>query len=102
MRQPHKIAPGTAHHRLLEGADVVHIEDITAEDIHRSGDPARRALADLAGAGTGLAVALRIDDVAIGTIIIYRREVRPFTPNRSCCCRTSLRRPLSPWRTRGS
>jgi adenylate cyclase len=78
MRQPHKIMPGQAHHRLLEGADVVHIEDITAEDIYRSGDPARRALADLAGARTGLAVALRKDDVAIGTIIIYRQEVRPF------------------------
>jgi GAF domain-containing protein len=77
--QPYKIAPGQAHHRLLEGADVLHIEDITAEDIYRSGDPARRALADLAGARTGLAVALRKDDVAIGTIIIYRREVRPFT-----------------------
>ena len=71
--------PGQAHHRLLEGGDVVHIEDITAEDIYRSGDPARRALADLAGARTGLAVALRKDDVAIGTIIIYRQEVRLFT-----------------------
>jgi GAF domain-containing protein len=79
MRQPYKTTPGQAHHRLLEGADVVHIEDITAEDIYRSGDPARRALADFAGARTGLAVALHKADVAIGAIIIYRREVRPFT-----------------------
>jgi two-component system, NtrC family, sensor kinase len=35
MRQPYKIAPGQAHHRLLEGAEVVHIEDITAENLYR-------------------------------------------------------------------
>ena len=48
MRQPRPIVPGNAHYRLLHGEDIVHIEDVTAEDIYRAGNPARRALADLA------------------------------------------------------
>jgi GAF domain-containing protein len=79
MRQPQQIVPGQAHHRLLQGTDVVHTEDITTEDVYREGNPARRALVDLAGARTGLCVALRKDDAVLGAIIIYRKEVRPFT-----------------------
>jgi adenylate cyclase len=79
MREPQQIVPGQAHHQLMEGADVVQVEDVTAEDVYRSGNPARRALADLAGGRTGLCVALRKDGVVLGTIIIYRQEVRPFS-----------------------
>jgi adenylate cyclase len=79
MRKPQHIVPGQAHHTAMQGADVIHIEDITTEDAYRSGDPARRALADIGGARTGLCVALRKDSALLGTIIIYRQEVRPFT-----------------------
>jgi GAF domain-containing protein len=79
FRQPQRIVPGQAHHRLMQGADVAHVEDITTEDVYRSGDPAARALADLAGARSGLCVSLRKEGTLLGTIIIYRREVRPFS-----------------------
>ena len=79
MREPQQIVPGLAHNQLMEGADVVQVEDVTAEEVYRSGNPARRALADLAGARTGLCVALRKDGVVLGTIIMYRQEVRLFT-----------------------
>ena len=59
LRQPQRAAPGQAHYRAMQGEDVVHVEDITTEDVYRSGDPARRALADIGGARTGLCVALR-------------------------------------------
>jgi two-component system, NtrC family, sensor kinase len=79
LRQPRQIVPGNAHYRLLHGDDVVQVEDITAEDLYRAGNPARRALADIGGARTALWVALRKDIVALGAFVIYRREVRPFT-----------------------
>jgi GAF domain-containing protein len=40
MCQPRPIVPGNAHYHLLQGEDVVHIEDVTAEDIYRTGNPA--------------------------------------------------------------
>ncbi|MBV8110389.1 MAG: GAF domain-containing protein, partial [Hyphomicrobiales bacterium] len=76
--QPRRITPGGAHSRLVNGKDLVHVEDITAEDTYRLGNPARRALADLGGARTALWVPLRKDDALLGAFVIYRREVRPF------------------------
>jgi GAF domain-containing protein len=79
MRQPRPIGPGVAHYRLLNGEEVVQVQDVTAEDIYRSGEPGRRALADLGGARTVLWAALRKDDTLLGAFVIYRQEVRPFT-----------------------
>jgi class 3 adenylate cyclase/prephenate dehydratase len=81
MRQARPIVPGNAHYRLLKGEDVVQVEDVTDEDIYRSGNPARRALADLGGARTVLWAALRKDNVLFGSFVLYRNEVRPFSDN---------------------
>jgi PAS domain S-box-containing protein len=79
MRQPRPIGPGRVHYRLLNGEEVVQVQDVTAEDIYRSGEPGRRALADLGGARTVLWAALRKDNTLLGAFVIYRKEVRPFT-----------------------
>src|SRR5215469_10938563 len=71
--------PGTLHRRILEGERVVHIVDLKQEAAYRGGNPSRRALVDLGGARTGIAVALRKDEALLGFIVIYRQEVRPFT-----------------------
>ena len=58
---------------------IVQIADIRADDAYRSGDPIRRALAELGGGRTLLAVPLRKDDAILGSFAIYRQQVRPFT-----------------------
>jgi GAF domain-containing protein len=71
--------PGSASRRLLSGERLVHISDLSDEEIYRSGDPYRRALVDLGGARTLLAVPLRKDNAFLGVVNIYRQEVRPFS-----------------------
>ncbi len=78
-REPRRPSPGLALYRLTQGDNLVHIPDVTAEDAYRSGDPIRRALADLGGARTGLWVALRREASLLGAFVIYRKEIRPFS-----------------------
>src|SRR5262249_45392377 len=70
---------GTGPARILEGEQVVHVVDLAATDVYRAGDENRRALVDLAGARTSLAVRLAKDDAVVGAIVSFRQEVRPFT-----------------------
>jgi GAF domain-containing protein/HAMP domain-containing protein/anti-sigma regulatory factor (Ser/Thr protein kinase) len=71
--------PGTAPSRIVAGDDLVHSVDLMAEEVYQRGDPSRRALVDLGGARSHLIVALRKDRALLGTIAVYRQEVRPFT-----------------------
>jgi signal transduction histidine kinase len=64
---------------LLRGQRVVHVADMTEGEGYRSGNPLVRAAADLGGVRTLLVVPLRQDEAFLGTIGIYRQEVRPFT-----------------------
>jgi GAF domain-containing protein len=73
---------GGGQMRVLGGEPFVHFEDMKNDDAYRSGaNPAHRAMVDLGGARTGLIVPLLKDEAVIGTITIYRQEVRPFTDN---------------------
>src|SRR5205814_418220 len=58
---------------------LVHIPDCKDSELYRSGDPYRRALADIGGARTILALPLRRENAVLGTINFYRQEVRPFS-----------------------
>ena len=71
--------PGSALQRILDGEDVVHIPDLVDTDGYRFGLAGRVALVNNTGARTALWVALRKDRTVVGTFVIYRREVRPFT-----------------------
>src|SRR5690242_13563418 len=80
MREhPPNYGPENAPGRLALGERLVHVLDITDSDAYRSGDPNRRAIADLAGARTLVAVPLRKDSTLIGAIVVFRQEVRPFS-----------------------
>src|SRR5262249_36243934 len=71
--------PGTTMDRLVRGESCVHVPDLIATDAYRNGDPVRRAMVDAAGARTLISVALRKDGTLLGTLSIYRQEVRPFS-----------------------
>jgi GAF domain-containing protein len=71
--------PGMALYQLAHGEEIVHIPDITADDVYRSGNAVRRRLADEYGGRTAIWVALRKDSALLGAFVIYRTEVRPFT-----------------------
>jgi signal transduction histidine kinase len=75
--QPLTPYPGSALARLTQGEPFVHIADITADQVFRSGYQARRAMAE-AGARTAIWVALRKDEALLGAVVAYRREVLPF------------------------
>ncbi|SDJ30688.1 GAF domain-containing protein [Bradyrhizobium sp. Rc2d] len=58
---------------------TVHIDDIRTQPPYLQGNPNVRALADLAGARTVVIVPMLKADELIGTITIFRQEVKPFT-----------------------
>jgi hypothetical protein len=87
--------------RFLNGERFAH-GDVAAGEGYRLGRILSRALVDLDGGRTNLAVPLRREDALLGFIVIYRREVRRSPKSRSRCCRTSPPKRSSQWRTRGS
>jgi signal transduction histidine kinase len=78
-RGSHRETSSTANSRLRRGENVVQIADSEDDDAYRSGEPVRRAMVELGGARTMLAVPLRNDGTLLGSFIIYRQEVRPFS-----------------------
>jgi class 3 adenylate cyclase/putative methionine-R-sulfoxide reductase with GAF domain len=76
---PRQPGPGTAVGRMLAGEDFIQFEDMATETAYKSGDPRQRAFVELGGTRSYLAVALRKDGELLGSIGVYRQEVRPFT-----------------------
>jgi GAF domain-containing protein len=72
--------PGTSGpiSAFLRGEPFVHW-DAAESQAYREGHPLARALVDLEGGRTLLAVPLRKDAALLGMFVIYRREVRPFS-----------------------
>ncbi len=64
--------------RIIGGDRFVHIPDCRDTDEYRE-KPVAREIADGGGMRTLLTVALRKEDTLLGTIHVYRREVRPFS-----------------------
>src|SRR5208282_936300 len=78
-REPSRPGPETGLGRVLSGDRLIHITDIRASEAYRSGDRLRVATVELGGARTLLVVPLRKDDALLGSLTVYRQEVRPFS-----------------------
>src|SRR4051795_444267 len=76
--QPIPPFPGSALERLTRGEPFAMIEDITVDQITRSGDAGRLAMT-AAGARTAIWVALRKDNKLLGAFVAYRQEIRLFS-----------------------
>jgi GAF domain-containing protein len=76
---PPEPGPNSALTRLAAGEDVVHIDDYSAYRAYKTDEPRAKALVEVGGVRTYLAVPLRKDGQLLGTIAAYRQEVRPFT-----------------------
>ena len=63
---------------IVEGS-VIHLEDMADTELYRSGHGPVCALVDDQGVRTNLLVPLIAKDGAIGALILYRTEVRPYT-----------------------
>src|SRR5262249_9769033 len=77
--EPWRPHPGSGHAEVLRTKDVAHIDDLRSMPPYREGNPPIVAFVDLAGARTFLIAPMIKENELIGTIGIYRQEVRPFT-----------------------
>src|SRR5262249_7520 len=71
--------PHTPFARLAETKAVIHVADLTTEKAYLERNPPLLHLVESTGARTFLAVPMLKESGLMGTISIYRREVRPFT-----------------------
>jgi two-component system NtrC family sensor kinase len=80
LRTPYRPPQGAPAQRLIDGDSFVQIADLLEEEGTVQGlTPVRRALVESARGRTFLTVALRKEGVLLGSIMIYRQDVRPFS-----------------------
>src|SRR6516225_4824838 len=65
--------------RIRRTKELIHIADVRTEQAYIDRDPTFCELVDSAGARTLLDVPMVKEDVLIGALSIYRRQVQPFT-----------------------
>ena len=71
--------PHTGFGKLVVSGKPIHISDLQADADTKVREPLRVLTLEALGARTFFAVPLVKDGTVIGAIVIYRREVRPFT-----------------------
>ena len=79
LRGPIRPAPDTALARVVRQLQPIHIHDVTTDPAYEGREPLRVAAVELEGTRTLLAVPMVKESALLGAIIIYRREVQPFT-----------------------
>jgi GAF domain-containing protein len=70
--------PGSGHAEVLRTKQVVHFDDLRSTAPYREGDPLIVTFVELTGVRTFLIAPMIKENELIGTICIYRQEVRPF------------------------
>jgi GAF domain-containing protein len=72
-------SPLTPHGRAAAAKQLLHIADLTEDIAYKARDPLTVWFIENTGARTLLLVPMLKQDELIGVIVIYRREVQPFT-----------------------
>jgi GAF domain-containing protein/CheY-like chemotaxis protein/HAMP domain-containing protein len=70
--------PLTPVSRVVATKQLLHIADLTEDAAYKARDSTAVRFADMTGVRTMLLVPMLKDAAAIGAIVVYRREVRPF------------------------
>jgi two-component system, NtrC family, sensor kinase len=75
----HRPHPKGGLGQVIRTKQVAQIADVRTNPAYLEGNPAAVALSDLGGARTLVAVPMLKDAKLVGTVTVYRQEVRPFT-----------------------
>ena len=78
LQEPRYWDSSTALGRVAESKRAVHIHDVEADLLYQQGHPLRVAFVDMTGARSFIAVPMLKDGTLIGSICIFRQEMRPF------------------------
>jgi signal transduction histidine kinase len=78
-RSGHRSGPNTGITRAVRERRPIHIEDLTADRAYTERDPTRLETVEVLGARSGVWVPLLKEDMSVGVLVTWRREVRPFT-----------------------
>jgi two-component system, NtrC family, sensor kinase len=70
---------GAMSYEIVQGAAVVHVADVSDSEAYRTGVSSVVTMVDTTDIKTGLWIALRKDNDLLGTFVLYRTEIRPFT-----------------------
>jgi class 3 adenylate cyclase/prephenate dehydratase len=76
---PFRPEVGVTLQRIVRGDRLVHVADVLEDDSYRRVEATDREGVQISGIRTLLTVALRKEDTLLGTLSVYRREVRPFS-----------------------
>ena len=75
---PFRPAENTGLERIRSGERLAHIPDVREVDVFRT-VPGPRQAAEIGGFRSALTVALRRDEVLLGALGVYHREIHPFS-----------------------
>jgi GAF domain-containing protein len=79
QRNPQRSDPRNTLGRVLVTKQPIQVADLTLEQAYLEREPTRIAVVEMGGARTLLCVPILKENVVIGSIVIFRTEVRPFT-----------------------
>jgi signal transduction histidine kinase len=77
--EPIRPNPDSGLGRIAADKRMVHVPDLKAEAAYAAREPLRVVTVEQAGARSFVGVPMLKDGELVGAIVVYRREVRPFT-----------------------